>query len=218
MTTLLSLLPDWPTFSIFLAASLAVGASPGPGMMFAVARAMGQGRMAGAISVLGLSAGSLTWCFAGAFGIAAIIATSPVAYNALRYLGACYLVYLAVRTLLNSDGPPGNVVGAARSDTPSRLFLQAMATNLMNPKSVLFYLSFVPQFTDPQRGSVVAQFILLGVIFNIMGNLINLVVALFFGHIGEWLSQHPGVWRMQQWFTATVFCGIAAHLLFAARR
>jgi len=218
MTNLLALLPDGPAFSIFIAASLAVGASPGPGMMFAVARAMGQGRAAGAVSVLGLSAGSLVWCFAGAFGVAAIIAASPVAFDILRYMGAGYLVYLAVRTVVMGAAPPPSVGNAARSDTRPQLFFQAMGTNLMNPKSVLFYLSFVPQFTDPERGSVIAQFILLGIIFNIMGNSINLVVALFFGHIGEWLSEHPGVWRLQQWFTATVFCGIAAHLLFAARR
>lgn len=218
MIDIVSLLPAWPVFSIFLAASLVVGASPGPGMMFAVARAVGQGRRAGAISVLGLSAGSLTWCFAGAFGVAAVIATSPVAYDALRYMGAGYLVYLAVRTLVSAGQPPAGINQETRKDTSARLFFQAAATNLMNPKSVLFYLAFVPQFTDPERGSVIAQFILLGVIFNIMGNLINLVVALFFGRIGEWLSDHPGVWRFQQWFTASVFCGIAAHLLLAARR
>lgn len=218
MADILTLLPDWPAFSLFLAASLAVGASPGPGMMFAVARAMGQGRVAGAISVLGLSAGSLTWCFAGAFGVAAIIATSPLAFDALRYMGAGYLVYLAIRTLIIGGQLPAGARVKARKDTAARLFFQAAATNLMNPKSVLFYLSFVPQFTDPERGSVVAQFILLGVIFNVMGNSINMMVALFFGHIGEWLAQHPGVWRFQQWFTATIFCGLATHLLFAARR
>lgn len=217
MSELFTLLPDWPVFSVFLLASLAVGASPGPGMMFAVARAMEQGRMAGAVSVLGLSAGSLMWCFAAAFGIAAIIASSPFAFNVLRYMGAGYLVYLALRTLIKNTPPPTGIEFSAKRDPLRRLFFQAIATNLMNPKSVLFYLSFVPQFTDPTRGSVIAQFLLLGIMFNLTGNSINLMVALFFGHIGEWLSRHPRVWQFQQKFTATVFFGIAAHLLLSGR-
>ena len=187
-------------------------------MMFAVARAVEQGRKAGVVSVLGLSTASLIWCLAAAFGVAAIIATSPLAYDVLRYMGAGYLVYLAVRTIILRAGPPKNDDNEAKLDSYTRLYFQAVATNLMNPKSFLFYLSFVPQFIDAERGNVVAQFILLGVIFNIMGNTMNLSAALFFGRIGEWLSQNPKIWRMQQWFTATVFCSIAAHLLFAARR
>lgn len=217
MSVLFSLLPDWPVFSMFLLASLAVGASPGPGMMFAVARAMEQGRMAGAVSVMGLSAGSLIWCFAAAFGVAAIIASSAIAFNILRYMGAGYLVYLALRTLINNAPPPSRAKTSIKRDPLKRLFFQAIATNLMNPKSVLFYLSFVPQFTDPARGSVIAQFLLLGIIFNLTGNSINLMVSLFFGHIGEWLSRHPRIWRYQQKFTATVFIGIAAHLLLSER-
>ncbi|HIP22819.1 MAG TPA: LysE family translocator [Rhodobacteraceae bacterium] len=217
MSSLFTLLPEWPAFSTFLLASLAVGASPGPGMMFAVARSLEQGRAAGAVSVLGLSAGSLTWCFAGAFGVAALIAASPLAFSALRYFGAAYLVYLAGRTLLSQNQPLAEAGQKKRKDPAMRLFTQAFATNLMNPKSVLFYLAFVPQFTDPERGSVIAQFLLLGIIFNITGNSINMMVALFFGHIGEWLNAHPSVWRVQKWFTATVFCGIAAHLVFAPR-
>ena len=218
MTSLLTLLPDWPAFSIFLAACFAVGASPGPGMMFAVARAVEQGRKAGVVSVLGLSTASLIWCLAAAFGVAAIIATSPLAYDVLRYMGAGYLVYLAIRTIVLRAGPPRNDGNKTKLDSYTRLYFQAVATNLMNPKSFLFYLSFVPQFIDAERGNVIAQFILLGVIFNIMGNTMNLSAALFFGRIGEWLAQNPKIWRMQQWFTATVFCSIAAHLLFAARR
>ena len=214
---MLSLLPDWPAFSVFLIATLTVGASPGPGMMFAVARSVGQGRLAGTVSVLGLSAGSFTLCLAAAFGVAAVIAASQAAYDTLRYLGTAYLIYLALRTLVIGGALPGRA-GEGRRDSLPRIFRQAVVTNLMNPKSGLFYLSFVPQFTDPARGNVLAQFILLGLIFNILGNSINLVVAFFFGRIGDWLSSHRGVWRGQQWFTAAVFCAIAAHLVLAERR
>ena len=214
---MVSLLPDWPAFSVFLIATLTVGAAPGPGMMFAVSRSVGQGRLAGLVSVLGLSTGSFTLCLSAAFGVAAVIAASQLAYDVLRYLGAAYLVYLAARTLVVGAAVPGRD-NSSRRDPLSRVFGQAVVTNLLNPKSGLFYLSFVPQFTDPDRGSVVAQFILLGVIFNVLGNSINLVVAFFFGSIGDWLASHRRAWRWQQWFTASVLCAIAAHLVLAERR
>ncbi|GEM_PF-171042 len=219
MSYILSLLPDAPAFSIFMLATLAIGATPGPGMMFGVAQAVAHGRRAGAVSVLGLSAGSLTWCFAGAFGIAAFFTDSPVAFRALLVTGASFLIYLAVRTVLNAapppTGPQSDTEQTPRSTSHMQLFFQAVTTNLTNPKSVLFYLAFIPQFTDPARGNVTAQFILLGVIFNITGNLINLSVALLFGNVADWLAAHPKAWRMQQWFSATVFCAIAAHMLWS---
>jgi threonine/homoserine/homoserine lactone efflux protein len=214
---MLSLLPDWPAFGVFLVAALTVGVSPGPGMMFAVARSVGQGRMAGAVSVAGLSAGSFVLCLAAAFGVAAVIAASRIAYDMLRYLGAAYLVYLAVRAVMIGGALPGREE-SGRREPLARVFRQGVVTNLLNPKSGLFYLAFVPPFTDPERGSVAAQFILLGIIFNLLGNTINLAVAWFFGGIADWLSAHRGVWRGQQWFTAAVFCAIAAHLVLGERR
>ncbi len=214
---MLSLLPDWPAFGVFMVATLAVGAAPGPGMMFAVARSIGQGRLAGAVSVLGLSLGSFILCLAAAFGVAAIIGASQIAYDGLRYMGAGYLIYLAVRVLVIGGAPPGYDRDPHR-DPLGRVFRQAVATNLMNPKSGMFYIAFLPQFTDPERGSVIAQFILLGVIFNVTGNSINLAVAYLFGHLGDWLASHLKVWRLQQWFTASLFCAIAGHLILGDRR
>ena len=198
-------------------ATLAVGAAPGHGMMFDIARSIGQGRLAGAVSVLGLSLGSFMLCLAAAFGIAAVIAASQAAYDLLRYLGAAYLIYLALRVLTIGGALPGRD-STARRDPLGLVFRQAVVTNIMNPKSGMFYVAFIPQFTDPERGSVIAQFILLGVIFNVTGNSINLAVAYFFGHLGDWLASHPKVWRLQQWFTASIFGAIAGHLILADRR
>ncbi len=214
---MLSLLPNWPAFGVFMLATLAVGAAPGPGMMFAVARSIGQGRLAGAVSVLGLSLGSFILCLAAAFGVAAIIGASQIAYDGLRYMGAAYLIYLAVRVVVIGGAPPGHH-GDPHRDPLARVVRQAVATNLMNPKSGMFYVAFLPQFTDPERGSVIAQFILLGVIFNVTGNSINLAVAYLFGHLGDWLASHRKVWRLQQWFTASLFCAIAGHLILVERR
>ncbi len=210
------LLPEWPVLSVFLLGALAVGASPGPGMFYTIARSMGDGRAAGVVSVLGLATGSFMNCLAGALGLAALLAVSELAYDVVRYAGAAYLLYLAIRMV--RQGGAFVVDRRATRDSNRRIFSQAVITNVVNPKSALFYLSFLPQFIDPERGSVLAQFILLGLIFNIWGNSINLAVGLGFGHIGEWLGRHPGFWRGQRWFSAAVLAGLAMHLAIASRR
>lgn len=209
-------MPEWSAFSVFLIAALAVGISPGPGMLYAVARGVGQGSGAALVSVLGLSTGSFINCLVAALGLSAVLAASPFAYDVVRYVGAGYLCYLAYRMVRNRD--EGVAVGRLRTEGLSAIYLQGIVTNIINPKSALFYLSFVPQFIDPERGSAFIQFILLGLIFNISGNIVNLAVALFFGRIGDWLSQHPRVWLYQRWFTASVLGGLALQLALSSRR
>jgi threonine/homoserine/homoserine lactone efflux protein len=201
----LSLLPEWSSLSVFMVAALAVGISPGPGMLYAVARGIGQGSGAAFVSVLGLSTGSFINCLIAA-----------LAYDIVRYLGAAYLCYLAYRILRTRNDEIA--VGKLRTEGLSRIYVQGIVTNIVNPKSALFYLSFVPQFIDPARGSPFMQFVLLGLIFNVGGNTVNLLVALFFGRIGDWLSTHPRVWQYQRWFTASVLGGLALHLALSTRR
>ncbi len=211
-----SLLPEWASLSVFMVAALAVGISPGPGMLYAVARGIGQGSGAAFVSVLGLSTGSFINCLIAALGMSAILAASTLAYDIVRYLGAAYLCYLAYRILRTRDDEIA--VGKLRTEGLSRIYAQGILTNIVNPKSALFYLSFVPQFIDPARGSPFMQFILLGLIFNVGGNTVNLLVALFFGRIGDWLSTRPRVWQYQRWFTASVLGGLALHLALSTRR
>ncbi len=212
----MGLLPEWSALSLFLVAAFAVGISPGPGMLYAVARGIGQGSGAALVSVLGLSTGSFVNCLVAALGLSAVLAASTIAYDVVRYLGAAYLCYLAFRILLSAS--EGIAIDRLRRDALGRIYFQGIVTNIVNPKSALFYLSFVPQFIDPVRGSAFMQFILLGLIFNIGGNIVNLVVALFFGRIGDWLSRHPRVWQYQRWFTASVLAGLALHLALSTRR
>ncbi len=212
----LSLLPEWSSLSVFMVAALAVGISPGPGMLYAVARGIGQGSGAAFVSVLCLSTGSFINCLIAALGMSAILAASTLAYDIVRYLGAAYLCYLAYRILRTRNDEIS--VGKLRTEGLSRIYVQGIVTNIVNPKSALFYLSFVPQFIDPARGSPFMQFVLLGLIFNVGGNTVNLLVALFFGRIGDWLSTHPRVWQYQRWFTASVLGGLALHLALSTRR
>jgi len=185
-------------------------------MLYAVARGIGQGSGAALVSVLGLSTGSFVNCLIAALGMSAVLAASALAYDIVRYLGAAYLCYLAYRILRASGEEVA--VGKLRTDGLGRIYVQGIITNIVNPKSALFYLSFVPQFVDPARGNAFMQFIMLGLIFNISGNIVNLLVAMFFGRIGDWLSRHPRVWQYQRWFTASVLGGLALHLAFSVRR
>ena len=128
-------------------------------------------------------------------------------------LGAAYLVYLAWKAIApqKGNGDDGDIEGKKREAWQS--YRQGFITNILNPKSVFFYLAFVPQFTDPDRGSVFAQFILLGVIFNVMGNSINLFFALMARRISVATLRHPQAVRIRQWLTASIFAGIAVHLV-----
>ncbi|MBT5266341.1 MAG: LysE family translocator [Rhodospirillaceae bacterium] len=214
MDALTSLLPTGRELSVFTVAAFAMGASPGPGMLYVVARSLGEGRLAALVSVLGLSSGSFINCLVAAAGLSALLRVSPLAYDFVRYAGAAYLVYLAIQIMRAGSRVGIGEIATLATGRLWAIYRQAVVTNILNPKSGLFYLAFVPQFTDPERGSVFAQFILLGLIFNILGNSLNMAVGLFFGQIGDWLSRHPGFWSAQKWGSAIILAGLAVHLAF----
>src|SRR5512133_1760869 len=172
-----------------MAAGLALNLTPGPDMLYVAARGAAEGRRAGVVSALGIGAGTLVHITALALGLSALLAAVPLAYDAVRYAGAAYLVYLGVRALL-ARGPAaaalslGATTAAARPAelAPGRLaaiFRQGVVTNVLNPKVALFFLAFLPQFVDPSRGSAVAQTVLLGLLFDCSGTIVNVAVALF---------------------------------------
>jgi threonine/homoserine/homoserine lactone efflux protein len=169
---------------VFVAAMLLLNITPGPDMLYVIARSVGHGRAAGITSALGVGAGCFFHIFAVAFGVAELLRTVPVAYRAIRYAGAAYLIYLGVRMLLAKGGNEGApVVQPARLD---RIFLQGAITNILNPKVALFFLAFLPQFIDP-HGSAFRQTISLGLLFDASGTLVNIAVALAASKAGTFL-------------------------------
>ncbi len=203
-------MPDFSTLSAFFVAAFLLNIAPGPDMLYVIGRSIGQGRSAGVVSALGVFVGCLFHIFAAAFGVAALLRSSPIAFSMVRYAGAAYLVYLGVRLLLQSPASldPKKVESAALG----RIFSQGVVTNVLNPKVALFFLSFLPQFIQPQRGSVALQVLILGMIFNAGGTLVNLAVAQAGGRLGDALKRHPGVARIQKWFTGTVFIGLGVRV------
>jgi len=199
-------MPDFSALGAFFAAAFLLNIAPGPDMLYVIGRSIGQGRRAGTVSALGVFVGCLVHIFIAAVGLAALLRSSPLAYSIVRYAGAAYLVYLGVRVLLERSN--NLEMPEVQSAPLGRIFTQGVITNVLNPKVALFFLAFLPQFIQPQRGSVALQIIVLGLIFDVGGTLVNLAVAQAGGRLGDAIKRHSGLARLQKWFTGTVFIGL----------
>src|SRR5947208_5732931 len=151
---------DWSKLSLFISVTVALVFMPGPNTLYIIARSVQQGRKAGIVSSLGVQVGSLVHIAAAALGLSALLLSSALAFNVVKYAGAAYLIYLGVKTLLTKEkvGP----TQAVQKTRLGRAFCQGVVVNLLNPKSALFFFAFLPQFIDPARGRVAAQSIVLG--------------------------------------------------------
>src|SRR5262249_36141720 len=160
-------LPDAQSLGIFALAALVLLLTPGPAVLYIVARSVDQGRRAGLVSVLGVHVGTLVHVLAAAAGLSALLTASATAFSVVKYLGAAYLVYLGVRRLLSRGASAQRVDGRERR--LSRVFLDGVTVNVLNPKTALFFLAFLPQFVDVTRGRVGAQVLCLGLVFVLLG-------------------------------------------------
>jgi threonine/homoserine/homoserine lactone efflux protein len=206
------MLVDPGLFALFLVAAVIINITPGPDMLYVLAHALSLGTWAGIVASLGMSLGMLVHTTAATLGLATLLQTVPVAYDVIRYAGAAYLGYLGVRTWLSSR------VTAAQTDkheaVPMRTVLwRATATNLLNPKIVLFYVAFLPQFVNPAIGHITLQFLVLGMILVIMGLMADVAVALLGGQVGEWLLWRKHTRVVINRAAAIVFVGLAMRLL-----
>lgn len=186
--------------------------TPGPNMLYLVSRSITQGRRAGLVSLLGVAAGFVVYLAAAVLGIATVFAEVPAAYTVLRLAGAGYLLWLAWRTLR----PGGRSVFAPTAlppDGPRRLFAMGFFTNLLNPKIAVLYVSLLPQFIDPDRGSVALQSLTLGAIQATIAVTGNGLIVLTAGTIAVFLSRRPGWLRAQRYFMGTVLAALAVRLL-----
>ncbi|MFZ5789855.1 MAG: LysE family translocator [Pseudomonadota bacterium] len=210
-----SFLPDLATLLPFLAASLALNLTPGADMTLVLAQSLGRGRVAGVWAAFGVAGGSLVHSLLAAFGVSALLLHSETAFLAVKYAGAAYLLYLAWRAITDRAGPAA--AAALPPRRPHRAFLDGMTTNLFNPKVALFVLAFLPQFVTPGRGSVAAQILFLGLLFNAGGTAINLLVALSASAARGWILGSRRVATALRWTTASLFVGLAARLALAER-
>ena len=210
------ILPDASTLLLFMTAALALNVTPGPDMLYVVARSVGEGRAAGIISALGIAAGCLVHTLAVAFGLAGLLRAVPVAFEIVKWMGAAYLVWLGVRALRKRGIAAGHATLAATSKTA--VFRQGMLTNVLNPKVALFFLAFLPQFVDPDRGPVAVQLVSLGLLFNVSGTMVNVLVAILASGAGAWSRRRFGESPAMRRLTGVLFIGLGVRLALLERR
>ena len=206
---------DSANLLLFLGATLALNVTPGPDMLYVIARSASEGRRAGVASALGIAGGTVFHTLAVVLGLSSLLLAVPFAYDAVRLGGAVYLVYLGLRALLRPS-PSGAGPRVERASLWA-IFRQGVVTNVLNPKVALFFLAFLPQFVDPARGSVPAQLLLLGVLFNVSGTLVNLAVALAASGAGQWGRSRLGSSALLQRLTGVVFVGLGVRLALQRR-
>lgn len=209
---LLSILPDANALGLFVAASVMLLVLPGPAVLYIVTRSVDQGRTAGFVSALGIACGTLVLVLAAAFGLAAIVLSSALAFEAVKYAGAAYLVYLGMRRIM----APEVAAGESRKPPRSlrRVFADGLIVNMLNPKTALFLFAFLPQFVDPHRGHLTAQFLLLGMLFIALGIASDSGYALLSGSLHGALRRHAGLLRGQRYMAGGLLIGLGVVAAF----
>ena len=208
-------MPDFATLALFAGAAAVLTATPGPDMLLIASRSMSQGRAAGFLTYIGIAAGSYLQSFAAAFGLSQLFLLVPWAYDALRWIGAAYLAWLAWTTLRSKA--PLLAPGVVSALPLRRIFLQGLWTNLLNPKMALFMLALLPQFLQPEAGSIALQVVILATLLNLIGFITNGAVILAASRIGQALANRPALAQLPQKLMGAVFGGLALRLAFAAR-
>ena len=210
-------MPAATTLLAFALVSLGMVLTPGPNMIYLISRSLCQGRRAGLVSLGGVALGFVFYMFCAAFGITALLLTVPYAYDALRFGGALYLLYLAWQAVKPGGRSPFQVRDLPH-DSRRKLFTMGLVTNLANPKIAVMYLSLLPQFLDPARGSILSQSLVLGATQIAISISVNAAIAMAAGSIAAFLTARPGWAAVQRWIMATVLGALALRMATEARR
>jgi threonine/homoserine/homoserine lactone efflux protein len=210
-------MPDIAHLLAFSLVSLGMVLTPGPNMIYLISRSISQGPMAGLISLGGVALGFVFYMLCAAFGITVLLMAIPYAYDALRFGGALYLLYLAWQAVKPGGRSPLQVRELPK-DSPRRLFAMGLLTNLLNPKAAVLYLSLLPQFIVPEQGSVLTQSIALGFTQIAVSLTVNAVIALMAGSIAAFLASRPLWLTLQRWLMGAVLAGLAVRMATDARR
>ncbi len=191
---------------LFVIAALVLLLIPGPAVLYITARSASQGRMAGLVSVLAIETANFTQAVAAALGLSAILLSSALAFDIVKYLGAAYLIYLGIRKLLSPVEEVENE--SVQRESLSRIYWQGFVVNILNPKTALFFFAFLPQFVNPAKGHVTMQTLLLGAIFVGMGIITDSTYALLASSLAGRLKSSKNFQKGRQYFSGLVYIGL----------
>ena len=205
-------------FLVFALASLMLNITPGNDMLYVASRSTGQGIRAGLFSALGIAGGCLVHITGAVVGLSAIIARSAVAFDVIKYLGAAYLIYLGTRSVLKKGATGFSLKEDSGTRSNWTIFRQGAITNVLNPKVALFFLAFLPQFIDLRLGHPQRQIVFLGAWFNFSGLIVNMLVAVLFGKLGNWLSRSPLFLKWQEKVTGLILVTLGIKVALSSRK
>lgn len=204
-------------FWLFAVTALLLNLTPGNDMLYVAARSTSQGSKAGIISSLGIMAGCMVHIIAAMFGLSALIAKSAIAFDIIKYIGAAYLIYLGIRSII-SKRKKLHIDTSIQKHSLKNIFWQGVLTNVLNPKVALFFLAFLPQFINLNAANAASQILFLGTWFNVGGTLVNILVSLLFGKIGVWLSNSPGFIQWQERITGTILIALGIKVALGSKQ
>lgn len=213
---------------LFLTAALLLAVAPGPGMLYVLARTLAGGKREGLLSALGTLLGGMVHVFAAAWGISVILARSAVAFSAVKYVGAAYLCFLGVRMIRDAqkdapkDAPKAKECQgdslSANHRAARNPVAQGVATEVLNPKTALFFLSFIPQFVNRGVGHVFLQFVVLGTVSVVLNTSADMIVVMMAGPLGKRIRSSAVFRRRQRTVTGAVMIGLGAYLASSESR
>jgi threonine/homoserine/homoserine lactone efflux protein len=209
-------MPDQAHFTLFLAAALILLFTPGPAVLFIVTRAVEQGRLAGLVSALGITLGTLVHVTAATLGLSALLLSSVALFSLIKYAGAAYLLVLGIRKIWRKESD--EAAEGARPLPLRRLLVQGFWVNILNPKATLFIFAFLPQFVDVGRGNVGQQIALLGLCFAAMGLTSDSLYGLAAGSLSSRLRGRPQLLRAQRYVSGSVYIGLGVVAALAGGR
>jgi threonine/homoserine/homoserine lactone efflux protein len=201
--------------TLFFLGSLIIIVIPGPAVLYIVTRSISQGRAAGVVSVVGINLAAFTYTVAAAFGLTAILMTSVVAFNIVKYAGAAYLIYLGIKQIISKTKLEHVEVEKA---SLLKIFGQGYIVNLLNPKMAFFTFAFLPQFVDPNHGNTIVQILLLGGLFAVMAMLSDGAYALLASWLRPWLQRNTQFLRKQKYVTGSVYIGLGVTAALTGQR
>ena len=206
-------MPSGTSLVAFTVAALVLLLLPGPGVLYIITRSLSQGRRAGLVSAMGLSAGAMVHVVAAVAGLSAILMTSATAFSAVKFIGAAYLIYLGIAAFRGGD--QATPEGTPEYRSLRKLFTDGVLVSVFNPKIAVFFLAFLPQFTDPGRGAVWMQIMLLGTLYSVLALFTDGSYAMLAGSARRWLSRGSPNRRWPRYLSGSIYIGLGVSTAFA---